>query len=252
MNIMNSHSKQNNAVQPMDAPTRRKLGNIWYLIGLAWQCGDVLDENERLAIDSFRRAAGYGNTEAMRCLADYCVYRDRDLMKAMDWWMRANRIIQSSAARYGGQAARDRDGVSKQNDIESRTVKWYREAAERGCASAQAHLGECLFRGQGTKRNRREGIKWFRLAANQGNARAMLCLGICYLFGYCVNKNEAKAYSFWLQSAELGYAEAQYYIALCYENGEQVERNHEEALKWFRLAAAQGHRDARKELETWK
>lgn len=221
----------------MDAPTRKRLGKIWYLIGLAWQFGDILDENERLAIDSFRRAAGYGNTEAMRCLADICIYRDRDLMNALNWWILASRTEPSS---------------DLQDNMESETVRRYREAAERGCAGAQAHLGECLFRGQGTKRNRREGFKWFRLAANQGNARAMLCLGICYLFRYCVKKNEAKANSFWLQSAELGYAEAQYYIALCYENGDQVERNHEEALKWLRLAAAQGHRDARKELETWK
>ena len=74
--------KEFNTEQQMDAPTRDRLGKIWYLIGLAWQCGDVLDENERLAVDSFRRAAGYGNAEAMRCLANICIYRDRDLMKA--------------------------------------------------------------------------------------------------------------------------------------------------------------------------
>lgn len=233
---MHKQTCESNAEQPMDAPTRNRLGKIWYLIGLAWQFGDVLDENERLAIDSFRKSAGYGNAEAMRCLADICIYRDGDFMKALDWWIFANKNDMSSG---------------KQEDTESETVQRYREAAVKGCAGAQAHLGECLFRGQGTKRNRREGIKWFRLAANQGNARAIFCLGICYLFGYCVRKNEAKAHSLWMRSAELGYAEAQYYVALCYENGDLVEKNHEEALKWLRLAAAQGHRDARKDIETW-
>ena len=220
----------------MDAQTRNRLGKIWYLIGLAWQCGDILDENERLAIDSFRRAAGYGNTEAMRCLADILIYRDRDLMKALGYWILANKIDVSSG---------------KPEAAESETVRRYRKAAERGCAGAQAHLGECCFRGNGTKRNRREGVKWFHLAAKQGNARALHDLGICYLFGYCVKKNEAKAFSLWMRSAERGYAEAQYYVALCYENGDMVKRNHAEALKRLRQAAAQGHRDARDELENW-
>ena len=176
---MSEQVRESNAEQQMDAPTRSRLGKIWYLIGLAWQCGNIMDENERLAIDSFRRAAGYGNTEAMRCLADICIYRDKDLMKALDGLILANENDVSSG---------------KQEDTESETVRRYREAAERGSAGAQVRLGECLFRGQGTKRNRREGIKWFRLAASQSNARAMLCLGICYLFGDCVKKDEAKAF----------------------------------------------------------
>jgi len=240
MSVLN---KQISTGHQMDDPTRRKLGKIWYLIGLAWQCGDGLDENERLAIDSFRRAARYGNTEAMRCLADYYVYRDKNLMTAMDWWMRAKRI---------DRTAGEHDALGKQEDMESETVRRYREAAERGCAGAQARLGECCFRGDGTKQNRREAFRWFRLAANQGDARAILCLGICYLFGYCVKKNEAKAFSLWIRSAELGFAEAQFLVAISYEYGDCVERNHNEALKWLRMAAAQGHRDACKELETGK
>lgn len=231
---MREQIRESNAEQQMDAPTRNRLGKIWYLIGLAWQCGDVLDENERLAIDSFRRAAGYGNTEAMRCLADIFLHSDWDLMKALDWLILANRNDVSSG---------------KPEDTESETVRRYREAAERGCAGAQARLGECCFHGEGTKQNRREAIKWFRTAVKQGNARAMFALGNCYFFGYCVKKNEAKAYRFWRRSAERGYAEAQYYIALCYENGNHVKQNLDEALKWLRLAAAQGYRDARTELE---
>lgn len=233
---MSEQVRESNAEQQMDAPTRSRLGKIWYLIGLAWQCGNIMDENERLAIGSFRRAAGYGNTEAMRCLADIFLHRDGDLMKTLDWLILANRNDVSSG---------------KQEDTESETVRRYREAAAKGCTGAQARLGECCFRGDGTKQNRREGVKWFRMAAGQGNARALHCLGICYLFGYCVKKNEVKAFSLWMRSAELGYTEAQYYIALCYENGDLVKRNHGEALKWLRLAAAQRHQDAREQLDNW-
>ena len=236
---MRKHKPQRNQRDPsaarLDEPTRRRLGTIWYLIGLAWQCGDGLDENERLAIDSFRRAAGYGNTEAMFCLADYCLYRDRDLMKALDWWILAFRTDPDS-------------GKQVIENGESETVRRYREAAGRSRPGAQVRLGECCFWGNGTKRNRREAVKWFRRAAAVGNARAILDLGDCYFSGVCVKKNEAEAYRLWRLSAERGYAEAQYCIAGCYEYGLFVPQDHEEALRWFRLAAAQGHRDAKQEI----
>lgn len=234
---MREQIRESNAEQQMDTPTLNRLGKIWYLIGLAWQCGDVLDENERLAIDSFRRAAGYGNTDAMRCLADIFLHRDWDLMKALDWLILANSNDVSSG---------------KPEDTESETVRRYREAAERGCAGAQARLGECCFHGEGTKQNRLEAIKWFRTAVKQGNARAMFALGNCYFFGYCVKKNEAKAFRLWMKSAELGCEEAQFFVALSYEHGDYVKQNHEEALKWLRMSAVQGYRDAMEELETWK
>ncbi len=167
--------KHSNSSARLDASTRRRLGKIWYLIGLAWQCGDGLDENEKQAIKSFRWAADYGNAEAMRCLADYCIYRDRDLMKAMDWWLLAWKTDPSFA---------EEDGV------ESETVLRYRKAAERGCAGAQARLGECCLIGNGTNQNKKEAVKWFRKAAAQGNARAILRLGGCYLAGDHVKKNE--------------------------------------------------------------
>ena len=219
----------------LDPSAKKKLANIWYLIGLAWQCGDGLDENEKMAIDSFRKAARYGNPEAMRCLADYCIYRDRDLMRAIGWWLLAFRI--------------DLDSTEPETEHgESETVRQYRKAAERGCAGAQARLGECCFIGKGTDQNKKEAVRWFRKAAAQSNAMAMFRLGCCYLVGDRVKKNEAKAYRLWHRSARLGYAEAQYYIGLCYEFGDHVERNHDEALKWLRMAAAQGHRDAQHEL----
>ena len=235
---MRTHKPQRSHCDPatvLDEPTRRRLGTIWYLIGLAWQCGDGLDENERLAVDSFRRAAGYGNAEAMLCLADYCLDRDRDLMKALDWWILAFRT--------------DPDcGIQETEYGESETVRHYREAAGRGCPGAQVRLGECCFRGYGTKRNSREAVRWFREAAAQGNARAILDLGDCYYSSICVKRNEAEAYRLWRQSAEQGYAEAQYRVACCLEYGIPGKRDREEALGWFRKAAAQGHRDAEQEI----
>lgn len=236
---MRKHDPQRTHCDPaarLDEPTRRRLGTIWYRIGLAWQCGDGLDENERLAIDSFRRAAGYGNTEAMLCLADYCLERDRDLMMALDWWLLAFRTDPDS-------------GKQIIENGESETVRRYRDAATRGCPGAQVRLGECCFRGHGTKRNRREAVKWFRKSAAQGNARAIMNLGDCYDSGICVKKNEAEAYRLWRRSAELGYAEAQYRVASCYEDGHPVKRDRGEALRWYRLAAAQRHRDALREIQ---
>ena len=165
-----------------DPSSEKKLANIWYLIGLAWQCGDGLDENEKMAIDSFRRAARYGNPEAMRCLADYCVYRDRDLMAAIGWWILAFRIDLNSS-------------TPETERGEAETVRRYREAAERGCAGAQARLGECCFFGNGTDQNKKEAVKWFRMAAAKSNPTAMFRLG-CLYPGFPRTHNEDSPWRF--------------------------------------------------------
>ena len=39
---MSEQVRESDAEQQMDAPTRNRLGKLWYLIGLAWQCGDIM------------------------------------------------------------------------------------------------------------------------------------------------------------------------------------------------------------------
>lgn len=51
-------------------------------------------------------------------------------------------------------------------------VKWYRQSAEQGNASAQHNLGVMYDNGKGVSRDYDEAVKWYTLAAEQGNAKA--------------------------------------------------------------------------------
>ena len=60
-------------------------------------------------------------------------------------------------------------GVAK-NDEEA--VKWYRKAAEQGCAKAQYNLGVRYANGEGVPKNDVEAYKWWLLAAAKGDEKA--------------------------------------------------------------------------------
>jgi len=49
-------------------------------------------------------------------------------------------------------------------------VRWYRTAAEKGEAKAQANLGLLYYDGNGVTSDFVQAYKWFRLSAMQGDA----------------------------------------------------------------------------------
>lgn len=56
-------------------------------------------------------------------------------------------------------------------------IQKYKQAAGAGNAEAYTRLGECLYYGRGTDKNRREAIKIWKECAAAGEIPAMLCLG---------------------------------------------------------------------------
>ena len=60
-------------------------------------------------------------------------------------------------------------GTSKNHTA---AVEWYQKAADKGNASAQAHLGSCYFYGQGVTADKNKAIYWYDKAAAQGNTTA--------------------------------------------------------------------------------
>ncbi len=52
-------------------------------------------------------------------------------------------------------------------------VKWYKQAAEQGHASAQFNLGEMYFKGQGVTQDYTRAYMWWEIAASQGDEKAV-------------------------------------------------------------------------------
>lgn len=94
----------------------------------------------------------------------------------------------------------------------SRAIKWYIQAAKKGCVEAQNELGQCYELGDGTR------------------------------------KNLKKAYLYYRMAAENGFATAQVNLAECYQKGKGVEKDLAEAIYWYQKAANQGNEMGRQGL----
>ena len=101
------------------------------------------------------------------------------------------------------------------------------------------HIGEDLLR------DCEEAAKWYRQAAEQGCAEAWYALGGMYRIGQIGETEDMQmAVSCWRRAGELGNMTAQIDLAEYYRD----EGNLEEAVRWCRLAAAQGSNYAQRIL----
>ena len=131
-----------------------------------------------------------------------------------------------------------------QSENYTEAAKWFRKAADQGCASSQYELGLMYYEGEGVARNLAEAAKWYRKAANQGDAEAQYNLGYMYYNGEGVAQNLAEAAKWYRKAANQGVADAQYNLGYMYYYGQGVAQDMAEAKKWFSMAAAQGVQDA--------
>lgn len=147
------------------------------------------------------------------------------------------------AIRYDGRERSDDHDVAK-------AFHWYKEAAAKGYAEAQAALGLIYLKGEGTPEDYAEGAKWFRQASEQGHPVAQLNLASCYANGHGLPRDLKEAARWFRESAERNEPMAQYYLGILYGRGEGVSQSYIEAYKWLTASAAQGVKEARESLET--
>lgn len=109
-------------------------------LGLLYYAGQGGAPDEARAYALFERAAAADDREAMFLLA------------------RMN-LLGHGPARSNPDADRD-------------AARWFFEAARRGHADAQYHLGLLFYAGTGVEKNAAEALKWIRRAADNGHEAA--------------------------------------------------------------------------------
>lgn len=118
------------------------------------------------------------------------------------------------------------------------------DAAEKGDADAQYHVGLMYSEGLGITRDYGKALEWFYKAAAKEHAMAQFSLGIMYANGRGVELNEMKAFEWYRKSAANGCALAQYNLGVIYYRGIIVPQDYAEALHWYTLAAKQNDAEA--------
>jgi len=213
-------------------------------------------KNKERASVCTRRAADLGHPFAVGCCYHYGVGRERDFVKACEWYARAAADSHQGACDNLGYCHDFGEGVGRDPVAASR---WYGRAASLGHAGAMFGLGVCHYEGSGVPRDLGRAVDWFSRAGEQGHADAQYNLGACFdkgegvpmdlaaavaWFGEGVERDHVRAVHWYTRAAEQGNAAAQYYLGDCYYHGNGVpERDAGQAAHWFGAAAAQGNAD---------
>ncbi len=131
-----------------------------------------------------------------------------------------------------------RDGGILLPDAEL-AASYFRDAADRGLASAQYALGKLLLEDE-ELRDPEEGLRRLEQAAENGSSYAAYRLGKEYLTGRNTKRDPDRATDRFKQAADAGNRWAQYMLGkLC------LMENREQARHYFTQAAEQGHPYAR-------
>ncbi|KAG0236810.1 hypothetical protein BGW42_002678 [Actinomortierella wolfii] len=162
------------------------------------------------------------------------------------WWYRqAAERGNATAQLMLGEMHEKGQGVDA-SDVEAAT--WYRSAAVHGVVKAQAKLGGMYEEGRGVQQDDVEAFIWYRMAAGQGQNDAQIKVGAWYSLGRGVDQSDVEAAKWYTKAAEQGDTDAQTILGWMYQEGRGVEQSDVEAVKWYTKSAKQGVADAQNNL----
>ncbi|KAL6062066.1 3-carboxymuconate cyclase [Balamuthia mandrillaris] len=207
-------------------------------------------DEENLSVAQLLEPAQKGEAQAQyllaRCFAKGKGGVERSRHEALGWYLAAAQQEHPMAQYKLGRCLCRGQGVKK-NDREG--FQWMLKAAQNQVHKAQSRVGYSYDYGRGVAQDQREAVRWYRAAAEGGNARAQNNLAVCLGKGEGVDKvDPEEAFRWYLAAAKQGLAHAQYNVAVCYEQGDGVEVNWETAVGWYRAAMEKGHPKAKYEL----
>ncbi|MCS6268048.1 MAG: sel1 repeat family protein [Vampirovibrio sp.] len=114
-------------------------------------------------------------------------------------------------------------------------LKWYKKAAQQGCAFANYKIG--WFYSDQNKF--KEAIPYLEKAAQQGSPNGLVTLGVRYMVGKGVKKDEAKGLALWKQASEKGFGYAYLFIGNAYYHGNGVNVDKALAFQYYDKYASQ-------------
>ncbi len=211
------------------------------MLGILYQEGRGVPQNERTALVFFQEAAIKGSRHAQMNLArayELGLGTPQDQTRAVLWYRKAAEGGYAAAEDHLGRHYRAGQGVARDD---YRATDWFRRAAAQGNAPGQKDLADQYLEGRGVAQDKAQAALWYGKAAAQNNAPAQLALAKLYDAGEGVGRDPAKALSLYQQSAELGNAQAAQILGSRYATGEGVPLDPKLAFTWTRTAAEGGN-----------
>ena len=123
-------------------------------------------------------------------------------------------------------------------------MHWYRIAADRGDAAAQAQVGQLYELARGVPEDMHQAMSWYRKAADQGDPGAETSVGLLYSNGWGVRQDDGQALIWYRKAADQGYPIAEEFVGVAYTNGLGVAANFQKAKPWLDKAIVGGDTEA--------
>jgi TPR repeat protein len=136
-------------------------------------------------------------------------------------------------------------GLNHKRDL-AQAATWFRNAAERNHAPAQAFLGFFYEKGNGVKADPAEAVKWFRKSADQNNPDGLYHMGRAYEHGIGVSKDLTQARTYYTKAAAAGAQDAPLALAGLGKAPEGLTSSQEQINEGIRLYKAKDFAGAAK------
>ena len=203
-------------------------------LGLMYQTGCAVAQDEHSAKEWFERAANQGFVEAQWALAQL-LYPSAPA-QAFYWYLKAAeqghvgaqlaaaRCLQtgighvqslpkalelySQAAQQGNPEALHALATLIQGNSADLTTEWVAQAARGGLAQAQYEMGERYAKGLGIDQDWLKAADWFGRAAAQANPHAQCALAACFADGLGVKKDMVRAVALYESATEQDHPRA--------------------------------------------
>lgn len=216
-------------------------------IGVMYEVGSGVPENNTEAIKWYSKAADKGNIEALYYMRD--IYEDDK--KNFNVLFRCANAGYEDCYSYLASAYRFGKGVAP--DF-SKALQYYIKDAEKGDFLDIENIAELYNSGgPGLVESKAEAFKWYMKAATltvyrekpfSGSKKSMYKLYQMYNTGEGIQKNPKEAFKWLLKMAEVEeddqtatefdwIGEAYYKLGTAYYKGLSVEQNYAESLKWY-------------------
>jgi len=261
-------------------PKAKENARVQLCLGLMYQRGQGVEQNDFEAVEWYSKAAGQGLAEAQNHLANMYLNGygvTQDPAEAAKWYRKA--ADQGNPAGQYALAVLYQNGTGVERDDATALRLYEKTLAETGYSEILARLHEIYADRLKTSADKDEAVRWIVENSNRDKPNVWSILGDMYQHGYGVARDDAEAVR-WLVKAvaqeEYGAQENLYeiYAARLAKDGEdeavrwiaqltgqkeaevwaifgdmhQHEEDYADAVKWYRKSAEQGHARAQYEL----
>ncbi len=221
-----------------------------YFEGVLYQYGLLGPADTKKALECFKVAAKYGESEAETAYAS--------ALESVGYYKDAFSEYQKAALQENGEAAAGLARLIEQGHGKGDAQVWYRKAAQwgfmeahlhidygsdvtkkfhglheaalQGIPDAQVALAECYRQGIGCVRDTADVFKWQLEAAKQGLHSQFVPVAQAYRNGTGVEKDPVQEFYWLTRAADYADAESALHVALCFFYGHGVEQDCVEAF----------------------